>query len=187
GDVVVEVIVRLADVRLDGTGAFHDRGSPLIGVAADESVEVLEAEARRPEVERSRLARLPIRNVVILAEPRRVPAVLTEELGDAGRVFPHQGVIAGKSGACFHDDAGMNGVVIAPREERGPRRRTQCCRVELVIAETLRGETVERGCGGRSSKRTRGAEAHIVQENEENVRRALTGPTPPRKGRLSCL
>jgi len=42
---------------------------PLIGVAADEAIEIVETHSSRPLIEWPRLARLEIRGVVVLAKP----------------------------------------------------------------------------------------------------------------------
>ena len=54
GHVHVEEVVLLAVRRLDRLDVLDERRLPLVGVAADEAVEVLEAEAGRPQVERAR-------------------------------------------------------------------------------------------------------------------------------------
>ena len=76
GQIVVEEVVLRVVRRLDGLDALDDGRRPLAGVAADESVEVLEAQPGRPQVERSGLAAVPVGHVVILAVPGRVVAVL---------------------------------------------------------------------------------------------------------------
>ena len=65
--------------RIDGRRVAEQVRLPLAGVAADEPVEILEAHADRPLVERPGLARLVERRVVVLAEPRgRVPVLLED-------------------------------------------------------------------------------------------------------------
>jgi hypothetical protein len=79
GHVVGEVVALLrAAVGLDRDGVAVDRGGVLVGLAADEPVEVLEpAATRRPVVERPHRAGLPHRDLVTLAELGcRVPVQL---------------------------------------------------------------------------------------------------------------
>src|SRR5262249_17400328 len=78
---------------LDGLGAVEQGGMPLIGVSADEAVEVLEPQPGRPEIERSSLAGLPIGYIVILAVPGRVPAVLFESLSHRAATLRHHRVV----------------------------------------------------------------------------------------------
>ena len=117
GHVVVEVVIGIAQVRLDGLGPVKDGGPPLAGLGPDEPVEFFKPQAGRPEIERSGLAVLPVGHVVVLAEPGGVPALLPEDFGNRGGVLPHQAVIAGEAGGQFHDVSGVHRVVIAPGEQ----------------------------------------------------------------------
>ena len=76
GHVLGEVVALLGRLRLlDRNRVAVDRGRVLVRLAADEAVEVLEARARRPGVERPQRARLPDRHLVALAELGRRVAV----------------------------------------------------------------------------------------------------------------
>src|SRR5208282_6383165 len=57
-------------IRIDFRSVAEEVGLPLIGVAADESIEIVEAHANRPLIKWTRLARRERRSVVVLAEPR---------------------------------------------------------------------------------------------------------------------
>jgi hypothetical protein len=58
-------------LQLDGSGAFIESRVPLVGLAAEEAIEVLEsAAARGPLIERSDRARLPHRHFMALSELR---------------------------------------------------------------------------------------------------------------------
>ena len=81
--VCVEVVVGIVVRRLDRPRVLDERRRPLIGVAADEAIEIFKAEADRPKIERTRLARLPVGHVVVLAEPRRVVTVELEDIAEA--------------------------------------------------------------------------------------------------------
>ena len=76
---VVALFGRLLD--LDRRRALVQRGIPLVRLAADEAVEVLEAAAAgRPGVEGPRRAGLPHRHLVALAELRRGIAIQLQRL-----------------------------------------------------------------------------------------------------------
>ncbi len=77
-----QVPFRIADVGIDRRGVAEEVRLPLASVSADEAVEVLEAHADRPLVERPVLARLEHRRVVVLAEPRCPIAVVLEDPAD---------------------------------------------------------------------------------------------------------
>ena len=132
GQVLVEVVVLGVMGRLDRFDVLDDRRRPLVGIAADEAVEVLEPESGRPEVVGTGLTSMPIGNVVILAVPGGVPAVLLEHLGKRAAALRHERVVAREAAAELHDDAGRRRVVVAPGQQRRPRGRAERRGVELV-------------------------------------------------------
>ncbi len=75
----------LAVEGIDLRGVAEQIGLPLVGIAADEAVEILEAHTGRPLVERPGLAGGEGRRVVILAEPRGGVTVVEQ---DAARWWP---------------------------------------------------------------------------------------------------
>ena len=90
-----EVIRRVADEGIDVRRVADEvRRLPLIGVAAHEAVEVLEAHADRPLVERAVRACLEGRRVVVLAEPRRPVAVVLQDPADRRLVLGDDAVVA---------------------------------------------------------------------------------------------
>ena len=171
--VAIEEVVLAAVRRLDRLGALGDRRRPLTRVAADEAIEVLEAETRGPQIERSRLAALPVRDVVVLAVPRGVEAVLLQDLGEGPARLRHQRVVAREAGAGLHDDAGGAGVVVATREQRRARRRAQGRGVELRVAQPLAREPVHRRGRDRPAERAGRAEADVVGQEHQDVRGSL--------------
>ena len=84
----------MPDIRVDRRGVAEQVRLPLARVAADEAVEVFEAHAGRPLVERAGLARRPGRRVVVLAEPGRAVAVLQQDAADRRAVPADHAVIA---------------------------------------------------------------------------------------------
>src|SRR5262245_34199354 len=79
---------RIALEGIDRGGVAEQVRLPLAGVAADEAVEILEAHAGRPLMERTGLARLIERRVVVLAEPRSRVAVLFQDGANGAAVSP---------------------------------------------------------------------------------------------------
>ena len=173
GDVVVEVVVRLAEVWLDGTGAVECGRPPLVGLRSDEPIEVLEAEIRRPEAERPGLARLPVRHVVVLAEPRGVPSVLLQDLRDRRGVLAHQAVVAGITRRHFSDDPGVHRVMVATGDERRARWRAERGRVELRVAQAILRQPFQRRRGHRPAKGARCAVADVVEQDQQDVGRTF--------------
>ena len=83
GEIGVEIVVRFGRggellLGFDGNRVLEHRGIPLVGVAADESVEIIEPESGGPKVERAVGAALPGRHVMVLAEPRGAVAVAAQ-------------------------------------------------------------------------------------------------------------
>ncbi len=114
---VVALFGRL--LRLDRRRALIERRIPLVRLAADEAVEVLEAAAAgRPCVERSDRARLPHRHFVAFAELRgRVAVELQGPRERRDRVGQYR-VVARRAGGDFGDAAHAGGVVVAPGQQR---------------------------------------------------------------------
>ena len=83
-----QVVAGLADPGEDLGGVLEQVRRPLVGLAAHEAVEVVEAHADGPLVEGPGRAVLIARRVVVLAEPGRGVAVLLQDLADGGVVRP---------------------------------------------------------------------------------------------------
>ena len=116
-----EVVARVVR-RFDLFRAVPDLRRPLVGLAADEAVELLEPGVRGPAVERALDADLPGRGLVVLPERGGVVPIHAEDLGERGDVLrPHAGV-ARERRRQFHDGTGVVRVMVAAGEQRGPRR-----------------------------------------------------------------
>src|SRR5262249_35487420 len=75
--------------RFDRLGSVEQGRMPLVGVSANEAIEVLESESGRPEIEWPSLTRLPIGDIVVLAIPGCVPAVLFEDFRNCAAALWH--------------------------------------------------------------------------------------------------
>src|SRR5260370_7736219 len=93
---------------------------PLVGLAAHEAIEVLEAHSRRPLVVRSSDAVLIGGRVVILAEPRRGVTVILEDRADAGVLQADDRVIARVTGGELADHAETDGLMVTPVDQSRP-------------------------------------------------------------------
>ena len=158
--------------RFDGHRVLVERRRVLVGLSRHEAVEVLEARPRRPPVERAEGAGLPRRDLVALAElPRGVP-VQPEDLGQGrARVGPHGGVTRRGGGEVGHRTH-ADGVVVAPREQRGAAGRAQRGGVEAPVAQPARGQAVGRRRGHRTAEGAGGTEADVVEQDDQHVGRA---------------
>jgi hypothetical protein len=167
-----EVVVRVVR-QLDHGRAVIQKRRPLVGLAADEAVELVEALARRPTVERAGDARLPDRRLMPFAEGRGGIAVQAQHLGQRCGRAGNLASVAGHAGGHLGDVAHVHLVMVAPGVERRARRRTQRRGVEVVVAQALLGEAIERRHRDRPAEAARHAEAHVVDQHDHHVGRAL--------------
>src|SRR4029077_18499946 len=73
------------------------------------------------------------------------------------------------------DHAETHRVMVAAGYQRSPCRRAQRRRVEAVVREPSLAEPIERRGADRSAEATWVAEARVVGQNEQHVRRAFGG------------
>ena len=175
----------MANPRIDLRGVAEQVRSPLVGIATDEAVEIIEAHAVRPLSERPGLAGLVRRCVVILAEPRRRVTVVAQDATDGGIVHANDAVVAGETGGLFGDHAEADRVVIAPGERRGTRRRAQRSRENAVVAQAFIGDAVHGRCRDDAAEGARNAETRVVGHDKQDVGRVLgrhDARRPPLRG-----
>ena len=146
---------------------------PLAGVAADKAVEIFEAHAVRPLIERPGLARLVRRRVVVLAEPRGGVAVRLQDRADGAFVDRDDRIVTRITRRNLADHPGAHRVMVASRDDRRPRRRAERSGVEIRVAQPLRGDTVKRRRRDHAAKRAGRTEAGIVGHDEQHIGRAL--------------
>ena len=172
-EILVQRVTFFGRLRgIDRGGAFEQPRVVLVRLAADEAVEVLEARARRPAVERTDRAVLPHRHLVALAELRGGVAVQLEDLGQRRLVPGAQAAVARRRRRHLGDGAHADRVVVAAAEQRRPRRRAQRRRVEARVLEAAVREPLGRRRVARPAERARGAEADVVNQEDEHVGRA---------------
>ena len=158
--------------RLHGGRAFIEAGKVLVRLAADEAVKMFEARAGRPLVERSHGRDLPERHLVALAELRRRIAVELQDLRQRRLLLGPDAVVAGRRRRHLGDRAHADGMMVPAGEKRLARRRAQSSRMESVVLQAVGRQAFGGGGVARSAERARGAEADIVEENDQDVRRA---------------
>ena len=156
---------------------------PLVGLAAEEAVELIEPRPRGPAVGGAGGAHFPGRGLVVLAEEARAVAVQAHHLRERGHVVRALSGVARKGGGGLRDPAHVVHVVVAAAEQRCPRGRADGGGVELVEAQALAGQPVGGGHVDGPTEGTRHAEAHVVDEHDQHVRRALRRPHFESRGR----
>ena len=170
--------------RIDGRRVAVQVRLPLTRVAADKAVEILEAHAVRPLIERPGLARLERRRVVVLAEPRCRVAVRPQGGADGALVDRDDRIIARKPRRYFAHHPVSHRVMIPAGDESSARRRAECSRVKIGEAQPLRGDAIEGRSGDHAAKSGRRGEAYIVRHDEQHVGGALRrhdARGPPRR------
>ena len=126
---------------------------PLVGLSAEEAVIALKTAAGRPVPLRRGHVRLVLRAAVPLAQHVRVVATLPEHLGDRRRLERNVTVGAGEPGRRLADARHADSGVVTTGQHRRASRRTQRCRVELVVAKSALGEPVHRRRLDRAAER----------------------------------
>ena len=175
GHVLHQVVALLGRLLwLDRRGALIERRVPLVRLAADEAVEVLEAAAARgPGIERTGRARLPHRHLVALAELGRGVAVELQRLRQRRHGVGKHRAVARRTGGDLGDAAHAGGVMVAPGQERLARRRAEGGGVEAVVLQAARCQLLRGRRLAGAAEGARGAEPGVVDQDDQDVGRAL--------------
>ena len=129
--------------RVDLVVVVHEIGVVLVGLAAEEAVEPLEAATERPPVARaSGDHRARGREMPLADRERRVP-VAHEDLGDHPVRLRHGRVVSRKPRCELDDATHAVAMVVAACQQAGARRRAQRRRVEVRVAQAVRREPIE--------------------------------------------
>ena len=168
-----EVVIGLADPGENLGRVLEQIRRPLVGLAAHEAVEVIEAHADRPLIERPGGAVLIARRVVVLAEPGCGVAVLLQDRADGGILGADHGIVARIAGGLLRDDAEADRVMIATGDQRRPRRRAQRGGMELRVAQPHLRDPVHRRRRDHAAERARNAVTLVIGHDEKDVGRAL--------------
>ena len=148
-----QVVVRVVR-RVDGGHSVDERRGPLVRLAADETVEALEAREGRPVVERTGGAGLPDRHLVTFAELGRVVAVLPQDLRQRDGGVRPGGAVARRGRGGLGDVPHADLVVVAAAEQGRPGGGAERGGVEARVLQAGRRQPL----GGRvcaPARRTR--------------------------------
>ena len=169
---VLGEVVLLVMGRFDGGRVLDQPRFPLRRFAGEEAVEIVEAVPGRPPVERTHRRGLVGRRVVPLAEGGRPVAVVPQDFGHRRRGLRDHAGVAVPVDRAFGDRAVADALVIAPGEQRRPRRRADRRGVEGVVADALARQLGECRRVHLAAERRRLAEADVVEQDDQHVRRA---------------
>src|SRR5262249_26819248 len=129
-----------------------------------------------PAVVRAGNARLPIGNVVVLADESGAVPVLAQGLGDHRAALWDLTAIARIRIAEFGDDTRSNRMMVSSGQQCGACRRTQRCRVKARVAQAGLGEAVEVGGCDLTAKGTPLPKAAVIDQHDQNIGGAFRRP-----------
>ena len=174
GHVCREIIVLPFGNSQNGVVLGHNR-VVLSACSAEETPEVIEAEAARPAVERTCRALLVVGCEMPFAERRGRVAAALKDLRDTGRALgqfesypghpPENSAIEPKPTAWW----------FLPDMQRGPCWRAERRHVEPVITQALAGQPGQGRRLARAPKCRGVAEARVIDQHENHVRRIRRG------------
>ena len=177
GHVLHEVVALFGRLLwIDRRGPFVDRRVPLVRLAAEEAIEILEAAAtRRPGIKRSDRARLPHRHFVTLAELRgRITVELQRPCQRRHGVWQHRTITRRAAGNLGYP-AHAGGMVVAPGQQRLAGRRAESGGVEAIVLQAVCCQLLRvRSLAGATEGAGR-AKPSIVKQDEQDIGRPLWG------------
>src|SRR5262249_1235358 len=98
------------------------------------------------------------------------------DLGESRRATCDPTAIAGEARRPLGDDPHADRVGVAPGEQARAGRRAHRRHMEVVVAKAARGEPVHGGGRDLRSGAAEDGEADVVENDEQDVRRARRGP-----------
>src|SRR5260370_4528708 len=127
-----EVVIRIVG-RLPPDGSVKNCRRPLVGFAADEAIELVEAGVSGPAVVGPRNGYFPRWSLMILSESSCAVAVQAKHFCQRRDTVRPDAVVARKCRRQFHDGAGVVHVMVATGQEGGARGRTERTGVKGVV------------------------------------------------------
>ena len=169
GEILGQVVVVTTEVGFDRRGLVIDRRLPVRRLGTDDAVKAIEAHPGGPSVKGPRRALLPRRREMPFAEGARAVAVPPQDLGDGGRLLRDCAVVPGKAVRDLGDAAHVHRMMISASEKSCPSGGTQRRRVELVVAKPGTRHPVDCRGGHRAAECAAGAEADVVEQDQDDV------------------
>ena len=173
GHVAIEVVVWIAVGRFNRSSILYNRWRPLAGVTTDKTVEVLEAKSNRPEIKRTGLAGVPVRDVVVLTKPGRVVTIQLEDVAESALGLRDQRVVSGIADPYLHDASCGDAVVVSARKKSRSRGRAESGGMKVVVSKSSFGNSIHRRCWDWTTKRTARTESNVISQDYKYVRCAF--------------
>jgi len=159
----------------------------LMGVAAQKAIVTLEPAAEGPPVVGAGRRHRLLRGQVPLAEAVGVVPLLEKDLRKEAVLERDVAVRSRIPRGAVREARQVVGMVIPARDDAGAGRRTERRRVHAAIEQTIGGQGIDvRGFDG-AAVASQMAEAGVIENDEEDVRRSLLRPVGFGPGRLRDL
>ena len=156
----------------------------LIRLAAHKAVEAIEAPLQRPILERTRLrCRLQRRQVPLAHRERRV-VLLAQQLRHRRRMLRNRAAHVRVARIEMRNRPHPHRVVVAPRQQRGTRRRAERRHMEIAEAQPACGQPINVRRRNRRAVAAQMREAQIVEQDHQHVRAILRRRAQRRPPRL---
>ena len=156
----------------------------LIRLAAHKAVEAIKAPLQRPILERTRLrGRLQRRQVPLAHRERRV-VLLAQQLRHRRRVLRYRAAHVRVARIEMRNRPHPHRVVVATRQQRGPRRRTERRHMEIAEAQPAGSQPINVRRRNRRAVAAQMRETQIVEQDHQHVRAILRRRAQRRPPRL---
>ena len=176
GEIRGQVIAFLRRLRrLDLMIVVDEVGIILMRVAAEKAVVALEAAPERPAVVGAGGADLLGGRQMPLADAIGGVALLQQHLGQKAVLERDRAIAAGIAGRSLGDAGHRVGMMIAAGQNARARRRAERGRVHVGEEQPVLGQLVDVRRVDRRAVAAELAEARVVDDDEEDVRRAFPG------------
>ncbi len=174
GEVLGQVVALFGGVgRFDGVVVLDQVGIPLVGLAAQEAVEPVEALGQRPLRAAAGRGEVLDRDVVVLTQPHGRVAVVLQHLPDRRALGGQPAGGAGEAHRTLGDRRAPVHVVVAAGQERRAGGGAQRGGVPLgvgdaVVGEQVHGRHVDPAAVGRPRR-----QAGVVVQHDQDIGRVL--------------
>ena len=169
GEVVRVVLVVVALRSPDDLLVLGQAGIPLARPSTQEPVEVVEAPAVRPTVERTGRALLAVGCEMPFSDDGGAVTVVPQDPRKRRAVTWQCRRVPGEAASELPDGAEAHRVIVPSGQQRGPGRRAQSGHMEAVVAKAPVSQTSEVGRLYRPPECTRIPKAGVVDQNEEHI------------------
>ena len=172
GQIGGEVIIRRVHPSLRWTMIVPQQRAVIVRIGSHEAVEMVEALAAGPVVERAAAGSFRQGRVIPFADREGFKAGVLEMLGDGFRALGRSAVVAGEAHRGERMRTQADPVRIPARHQRRPRRRAQGRGVKVVVAQAIGGQRIDVRRLDEAAEAAVLGKAHVIEKDDEHVGRA---------------